>query len=170
MDRRVMIAGAALVSLSLGACENARIGVGIGGTSGNFGGGISTSVPLGEGADARSSRVDAVVTLFRQDQVASGPSIGTIMLKDTDQGLRIETALGQLPPGTHRLQLHDSSDCGAVAAQGRLIAGGDMPFAVATDGNAAQTIFYPALKVKDAKGRAFAVSVDGKRIACGVLG
>lgn len=52
-----------------------------------------------------------------------GQPIGTLLLMDSRAGLRIEAALGGLPPGPHGLHVHEKGDCGSGMKDGKMQAG-----------------------------------------------
>ncbi|MEQ1755225.1 MAG: superoxide dismutase [Cu-Zn] SodC [Micropepsaceae bacterium] len=115
-----------------------------------------------------------------------GQQIGTLLLMDSRSGLRIEAALGNLPPGTHGLHIHEKGDCGSGMKDGKVQAGiaagshydpaatgrhagpmgdghkGDLPvLEVDQDGNATGMVSALHLSVADVRGRAIIIHSGG---------
>ena len=111
-----------------------------------------------------------------------GQQIGTLLLMDSRSGLRIEAALGNLPPGVHGLHIHEKGDCGPGMKDGKMQAGmaagshydpaatgrhagpmgdghkGDLPvLEVDQDGNATGMVSALHLSVADVRGRAIVI-------------
>jgi Cu-Zn family superoxide dismutase len=108
------------------------------------------------------------------------------MLMDARAGLRIEPALGSLPPGLHGFHLHEFGGCGPGLKDGKMQAGiaagahfdpratgmhqgpmrngheGDLPvLEVDSEGNATQMMHALHLQVSEVRGRAFVVHEGG---------
>lgn len=111
-----------------------------------------------------------------------GQPIGTLLLMDSRAGLRIEAALGGLPPGPHGLHVHEKGDCGSGMKDGKMQAGiaagshydpaatakhagpmgdghkGDLPvLEVDQDGNATGMVSSLHLSLSDVRGRAIVI-------------
>lgn len=179
--RKAHLASIALMPL-LAACGGGlSVGVGVGGGSGNVGVGASASVPI-TGSSERSGPPRLTVSMFKIDANGIGAEIGTLLLYDGRGGLRIEPALGGLPPGEHGFHLHEKPNCGAAMKDGKMQAGmaagghydpnatgkhagpfnnghrGDLPVLVVDEkGNATQSVNALHLSVNDVRGRAFVI-------------
>lgn len=118
-----------------------------------------------------------------------GMALGTIMAKDTPQGLLLTPDLKQLgQPGPHGFHLHERGDCGpGPGADGRPAPGmaagghydphktgrhhgphardghkGDLPpLVVNADGTATLPVLAPQLKVRDLTGKALMIHAGG---------
>lgn len=117
-----------------------------------------------------------------------GAKIGTVVLRDTRQGLMVEPKLGSLPPGPRGFHIHEKPDCGpGPGADGRPAAGlaagghydphqtkqhrgphveashlGDLPvLVVEKDGTATLPVLAPRLKVRDVVGRSIMIHAGG---------
>jgi len=118
-----------------------------------------------------------------------GMALGTIVAKDTAQGLMLTPQLtGLAPAGPHGFHLHEKGDCGpGPGADGRPAAGmaagghydpaktgkhhgphdkgghkGDLPpLVVNPDGAATLPVLAPHLKVRDLAGKALMIHVGG---------
>ncbi|WP_111859232.1 superoxide dismutase family protein [Acinetobacter sp. CFCC 10889] len=114
-----------------------------------------------------------------------GEKIGTILLEDSTQGLKISTDLTQLPSGFHGFHIHEKGSCEPAEKDGKmgaaLAAGshfnptqvaehgtpndghlGDLPVLnVDTEGHAKTTVYAPRLKLADIQGRAIMVHAGG---------
>ncbi|HZV21158.1 MAG TPA: superoxide dismutase [Cu-Zn] SodC [Hyphomicrobiales bacterium] len=134
-----------------------------------------------------ASAATATVTINKIDEKGVGPSIGTIVLTDTNQGMRIEPKLTGLPPGNHGFHVHAKPDCGPAEQNGKQVAGfaagghfdphntgkhlgpqsteghmGDMPvLAVDDKGNAGGTLLASRLKVDEVKGHSIMIHAGG---------
>jgi Cu-Zn family superoxide dismutase len=174
------IAGIALAT-ALGGCGSTTVGVGVGGVSGNVGAGVAVSTPV-----SRTAQTQLTVAMFKVDAAGVGGEIGTLRLAATDRGLRIEPALGALPPGDHGFHLHEKGSCEPAEKDGRMQAAlgagahfdpattgkhlgpeggghkGDLPrLRVDASGNATEVMFVPHLKLADVRGRAFVIHAGG---------
>lgn len=181
--RNVLVSSLAALPL-LACCSGMSVGVGVGGGSGNVGVGASTSVGVGD--DRRTAGSQLTVTMYKIDAAGIGPEIGTLMFQDTRNGLRIEAALGGLPPGNRGFHIHEKPDCGSGEKDGKKQAGlaagnhydpaatgahlgpegpghrGDLPILkVDAEGNATETMFVQRLGVKDLRGRAVMIHAGG---------
>jgi len=172
-----------LAAAALGACEGGiSVGAGIGGGSGSFGGGVGVS----SNVSGRTTRSDLTVAMFKIDARGVGGEIGTLMLTDTDEGLRIEAALRGLPPGDHGFHLHEKASCDPGDKDGKPAAGigagnhfdpnatgkhlgpegaghrGDLPILhVDENGAATGVMFAPHLKLADVRGKSFMIHAGG---------
>lgn len=172
-----------VAAVALGACEGGvSVGAGIGGGSGSFGGGAGVST----NASARTTGSDLTVTMRKIDAKGVGAEIGTLVLADTDQGLRIEAALNGLPPGDHGFHLHEKASCDPGEKDGKPAAGiaagahfdpgatgkhlgpegsghrGDLPILhVDQNGAATGVVFAPHLKLADVRGKSFMIHAGG---------
>ncbi len=179
MLRNQLMVMVALVGLC-GCGGEVGIGVGIGG--GSVGGGVGVSSNVGGGA----SNSQMTVVVHKIDASGVGAEIGTLMLSDSDRGLRIEAALNGLPPGDHGFHLHEKGSCDAGEKDGKTAAGmaagghfdpgatgkhlgpdgaghkGDLPaLHVDASGNANGVVFAPHLKVADVYGKTFMIHANG---------
>ncbi len=106
------------------------------------------------------------------------PFLGTVLVEDSDIGLRLSPSLSGLTPGPHGFHVHANPDCG----NGGLNAGGhydpdstgrhegpygnghlgDLPvLAVAADGTATVPVVAPRLQASDLQGRALVIHGGG---------
>jgi Cu-Zn family superoxide dismutase len=108
------------------------------------------------------------------------------MFEDTRKGLRIQAALGGLPPGEHGFHIHEKPDCGPGEKDGKKQAGiaagshldpattgkhmgpegaghrGDLPvLKVDANGNAAEVMFVLRLGIDDLRGHALMIHEGG---------
>jgi superoxide dismutase, Cu-Zn family len=177
-----------LAALPLIACESTSVGVGVGGVSGNVGGGVSVSTPVG--GSSRTTGSDLTVTMYKIDAKGIGEEIGTLSFANTRKGLRIDAALGNLPPGPHGFHIHEKPDCGPGMKDGKMQAGiaagehfdpkmtkqhlgpdggghrGDLPVLdVDKEGNATGTYFVLRLGINDLRGHALMIHEGGDNYA-----
>lgn len=178
---RLVVVLAAAAALS--ACESgASIGIGVGGVGGSVGGGVGVST----NAAGRTRGSDLTVAMFKIDAKGVGAEIGTLMLADTDEGLRIEAALNGLPPGDHGFHLHEKGSCDPGQKDGKTAAGigagahydpnatgkhlgpegaghrGDLPVLhVDENGAATGIVFAHHLKLADVRGKSFMIHAGG---------
>ena len=110
-----------IAATALAACQGMSVGVGVGGMSGNVGGGVSTSVDVGGGGSGILRQV--TVSMFKIDANGVGPEIGTLTLSDSRGGLRVVPKLKGLPPGPHGFHLHENPNCGPAMKDGKMQAG-----------------------------------------------
>lgn len=182
--RNILVSSLAALPL-VAACSGMSVGVGVGGGSGNVGVGASTSIDVG-GDNARTTGNQLVVTMYKIDAKGIGPEIGTLMFQQTRKGLRIEAALGGLPPGDHGFHIHEKPNCGPGEKDGKMQAGlaagahldpaatgkhlgpegpghrGDLPvLKVDASGNATETMFVLRLGLDDLRGRALMIHEGG---------
>lgn len=178
-----------IAALPLLAACGGSIGIGVGGGSGNVGVGATATVDVG-GDDARTTGNQLTVTMYKIDAKGVGPEIGTLMFQNTRKGLRIEPALGGLPPGDHGFHIHEKPDCGPAEKDGKMVAGlaagghfdphatgkhmgpegeghrGDLPILkVDAEGNATETMFVLRLGVDDLRGHALMIHEGGDNYA-----
>lgn len=134
---------------------------------------------------------EKTVTINAISATGIGESIGTIMAKDTPQGLALTPKLTRLgPPGPHGFHMHEKPDCGPgpnPAANNQPAAGfaagghydpkktgmhqgpghkdghvGDLPVLVVNgDGTADLPMVVRHLKVKDLTGRSLMIHAGG---------
>lgn len=181
--RMLLLSSIAALPL-LAGCQGASVGVGVGGTSGNVGVGASTSVAAGGGDRTAGSQL--TVSMYKISVNGVGAEIGTVMFQITRRGLRIEPALGGLPPGEHGFHVHEKPDCGPGEKDGMMVAGlaagghfdpdaagkhmgpegtghrGDLPILkVDADGNATEVMFAEHLTVEDLRGRSIMIHEGG---------
>ena len=181
--RAFLLSSIAVMPL-LAGCQGASVGIGVGGTSGHVGLGASTSVNLGD--DERTAGSQLTVAMYKIDATGIGAEIGTIMFQNTRKGLRIEPALGGLPPGEHGFHIHEKPDCGPGEKDGKMVAGlaagghfdpaatakhmgpggeghrGDLPtLKVDANGNASDVMFVLRLSVDDLRGHALMIHEGG---------
>lgn len=182
--RNILISSIAALPL-LACCSGMSVGVGVGGGSGNVGVGGSATVGVG-GDSARTTGSQLTVSMFKIDANGIGAEIGTLMLMDTRGGLRVEPALGGLPPGQHGFHLHENPNCGPAMKDGKMQAGlaagahydphatgkhegpkgdghrGDLPVLnVDANGNATEMMHAFRLSVEAVRGRAFVIHEGG---------
>lgn len=137
-----------------------------------------------------------------------GDRIGTITAEDSVQGLVLVPSLAGLTPGPHGFHVHVNPNCRAATKGGTVTAGlsagghfdpdhsashqgptgkghrGDLPALVVNgEGEAAQSVIAPRLKLADLRGRSLmihaggdnyadqpqALGGGGARVACGVV-
>lgn len=183
---RLLLTSIVIVPLIAG-CQNVSVGVGagVGGGSGGVGVGVGASTTVG-GDSARTTGSQITVAMYRIDAKGIGPEIGTLMLSQSRAGLRIEPALGGLPPGEHGFHLHDKADCSPGEKDGKTAAGiaagghfdpaatgqhmgpqgnghrGDLPvLKVDANGNATQVMYVLHLSPADVRGHAFVIHEGG---------
>ena len=129
------------------------------------------------------------VALYAVSDQGVQQKIGTIIFKDSAQGLIIRTHLSQLPSGPHGFHIHENADCDSHAADGKigaaLAAGGhfnpekvahhgspttghlgDLPVLIADDnGFAKHTLIAPRLKLQDIRQHAVIIHAGGDNYA-----
>jgi len=183
--RNVLVSSLAALPL-LACCSGLSVGVGVGGGSGNVGVGGSATVDVGGGEGQRTTGSQLTVTMYKIDAKGIGPEIGTLSFQQTRKGLRIEAALGNLPPGEHGFHIHEKPDCGPDEKDGKMQAGlaagahfdpkqtgkhmgpdgdghrGDLPvLKVDASGNATEVMFVLRLGLDDIRGRALMIHEGG---------
>lgn len=143
------------------------------------------------------------------DDKGAGKPVGEVVAAQTAHGVVLTPALSGLAPGLHGFHLHENPSCAPKEKDGKMVpalaAGGhydpaktgrhgapwgdghlgDLPaLFVDADGNAAQPVLAPRLKLDDLKGRSLMIHVGGDnhadhpaplggggaRVACGVTG
>jgi Cu-Zn family superoxide dismutase len=186
--RTLLMATSAAVLLT--ACTGMSVGVGVGGGSGNVGAGASASIDVGGDDGRRTAGSQITVSMFKISDKGIGAEIGTLMFADTDRGLRMEPALGGLPPGDHGFHIHEKPDCGPAEKDGKMQAGlaagnhydptasgkhlgpsgpghhGDLPvLKVDAEGNATELMFVERLHIKDLRGRSVMIHEGGDNYA-----
>ena len=137
-------------------------------------------------AGTAAEAATATVTINKIDANGVGAAIGTLVLEDTEQGLKVTPKLTGLPWGPHGFHVHANASCAPAEQNGQKVAGlgagghldpagtakhlgpagdghkGDMPrLIVNSDGTANTPAFAPHLKVADAQGHAIAIHAGG---------
>jgi Cu-Zn family superoxide dismutase len=127
-------------------------------------------------AGTAAEAATATVTINRIDANGVGKAIGTLLLEDTEQGLKVTPRLTGLPWGPHGFHVHANASCAPGEQNGQKVAGlgagghldpaatgkhlgpagdghkGDMPRLIANgDGTANTPAFAPHLTVADAR-------------------
>ena len=154
-----------------------------------------------------AAAADIVVPMNLVDENGIGNAVGQVTISESKYGLVFTPALNGLVPGLHGFHVHQNPECAPMEKDGKMVpalaaAGhydpdktnrhgtpwgdghmGDLPpLFVDADGNAAQPVLAPRLKVSDLKGRSLMVHVGGDnhadhpaplggggaRIVCGV--
>ncbi len=123
------------------------------------------------------------VPIYAVDVRGIGAKLGTIEVKDVNDGLRIKLELEGLPPGPHGFHVHSVPDCSPAAVAGRTVPAGaagppydpfntghhagprgngyigDLPLlAAGRDGKAKYIMVAPRLKVDDLRNRALLIT------------
>ncbi len=129
---------------------------------------------------------ETTVTMNAITPSGVGPSIGTIELRDSADGLQIRTNLANLPSGSRGFHVHETPNCGPGMSDGKPAAGmaagghydpsrtgkhlgpmqaghlGDLPvLAVGPDGQARVNMTVKRLAVSDLQGRALMIHAGG---------
>lgn len=147
---------------------------------------LDSAKPSAPPLAARTTGSQLTVTMHKIDDKGVGEEIGTLMFSITRKGLRIEAALGSLPPGEHGFHIHDKPSCEPAEKEGKMGAGnaagshfdpkatgkhlgpqgsghrGDLPvLKVDANGNATETMFVLRLGLDDVKGHAIMIHEGG---------
>lgn len=126
------------------------------------------------------------VTMNMISATGVGESIGTIMIKQTDEGLELHPKLKGLPPGEHGFHLHENPSCEPGLKDGQPAAGiaagghydpaatkahkgpgadghkGDLPKMTVNDkGMVKEKLAVPGLTFEDIMGRALMIHAGG---------
>ena len=137
------------------------------------------------GADKAASK-PVTATMNFIDATGVGKVAGTIKLRETAEGLELETRLNGLPPGEHGLHLHENPSCAPGEDDGKRAAGiaagghydphatkahkgpgggghlGDLPkLVVNSKGTANVKLKIAGLKLDDVAGRAIMIHEGG---------
>jgi len=129
---------------------------------------------------------ETTVTMNAITASGVGPSIGTIELRDSADGLQIRTNLANLPAGSRGFHVHENPNCGPGMNEGKPAAGmaagehydpghtgkhagpmqaghiGDLPaLTVGPDGQARTNMTVKRLSVKDIQGRSLMIHAGG---------
>jgi Cu-Zn family superoxide dismutase len=149
-------------------------------------GGVILSAVAAAPASTQSAPPQTI-TMNAIDANGVGKEIGTVVLSDTQAGLKITPQLVGLPPGDHGFHVHVNPNCGPGAGpNGQPAAGmaagghydpantgkhlgpdgeghkGDMPvLTVDASGNATKAVMVPHLTVADVKGRSIMIHAGG---------
>ena len=140
---------------------------------------ILSALPLAAAADM-------VVPMNLVDENGIGNAAGEVTISESKYGLVFTPALNGLVPGLHGFHVHQNPDCAPMEKDGKLVpalaAGGHYdpektnrhgtpwgdghlgdlpPLFVDANGNAAQPVLAPRLKISDLKGRSLMVHVGG---------
>jgi Cu-Zn family superoxide dismutase len=124
------------------------------------------------------------------DATGIGKPAGTITIKETAEGLELDTKLKGLPPGEHGFHLHENGSCAVAEKEGKPAAGqaagghfdpdatkahkgpgggghaGDLPKLEVTDkGVAKAKLKVAGLKLEDVMGRALMIHEGGDNYA-----
>jgi Cu-Zn family superoxide dismutase len=122
-------------------------------------------------AEAAKASKPITVTVSFIDAKGIGKRVGTLTIKETAEGLELDTNLKGLPPGEHGFHLHENGSCAAADKEGTLTAGQaagghydpEGTKAHKGPGGGGHKGDLPKLEV-DPKGNG-----GGARIACGVV-
>ena len=129
---------------------------------------------------------DIVVPMNLVDEKGLGKAVGQVTISESRYGLVFTPALTGLAPGLHGFHVHQNPDCGPEEKDGKMVAAlaagghydpeksnrhgtpwgdghlGDLPpLFVDSNGNAAQPVLAPRLKISDLKGRSLVVHAGG---------
>jgi Cu-Zn family superoxide dismutase len=124
------------------------------------------------------------------DATGVGKSAGTITIKETKEGLELDTRLSGLAPGEHGFHLHENASCGPAEKDGKPTAGqaagahfdpegtkahkgpgggghkGDLPkLEVDPKGKVSAKLKVAGLKMEDVKGKSIMIHEGGDNYA-----
>lgn len=130
------------------------------------------------------------VTVHSVNEQGIGASIGTIMLTDSSEGLRVTPNLKGLTPGDHGFHIHENPDCGPKEKDGKMIAAlaagghfdphttgkhlgphggghhGDLPvLSVAADGTATRSVVVRGVHIDEVLNRSIMIHAGGDNYA-----
>jgi superoxide dismutase, Cu-Zn family len=147
--------------------------------------GVLVAVAVGRAGAAKAPK-PITVKMNLIDANGIGKPIGTVAIKQTSEGLELDTNFKGLPPGEHGFHLHENGSCAAADKDGTPTAGqaagghydpegtkahkgpgggghkGDLPkLEVDAKGNANVQLKAPGLKLADARGKALVIHEGG---------
>jgi Cu-Zn family superoxide dismutase len=151
---------------------------------------------------------DLSISMSLVDEKGIGKPVGEVTVGESPYGLVLTPMLSGLPPGLHGFHVHENPSCAPKEKDGKMVAAlgagghydpmatkhhgmpwgdghlGDLPaLYVDPQGNAANPVLAPRLKMADLKGRSLMVHMGGDnhsdhpaplggggaRVACGVI-
>lgn len=157
---------------------------------------------------AASAAPDMTVTMNVLSEAGPGASAGTVSISDSKHGVVFTPALKGIAPGLHGFHVHENASCATAEKDGKKVAGqaagghydpgksgkhgtpwgdghrGDLPALYAdANGEAANPVLSPRLKMSELKGKALMVHAGGDnhadhpaplggggaRMVCGVI-
>jgi len=145
---------------------------------------------------AQDGNAELHVPVHKISAASIGDPIGTIVLKDSADGLMVMPGLRGLAPGMHGFHVHMNADCGPGMKDGKAVAGlaagghydhgahkshhgkmkGDLPeLVVAKDGTSTKMVLNRHLRTAEIAGRSIMIHAasdaedPGRRVACGII-
>lgn len=154
------------------------------------------------------ARADLNISMNLVDEKGVSKPIGGVVVSESPYGLVFTPMLSGLPPGLHGFHVHENPSCAPKEKDGKMVAAlgagghydpmktqhhgfpwgdghvGDLPaLYVDPQGNAANPMLAPRLKMADLKGRSLMIHIGGDnhsdhpaplggggaRVACGVI-
>jgi Cu-Zn family superoxide dismutase len=154
------------------------------------------------------ARADLSISMNLVDEKGAGKPIGEVKVSESAYGLVFTPMLNGLPPGLHGFHVHENPSCAPKEKDGKMVAAlgagghydpmatkhhgmpwgdghlGDLPaLYVDAQGNAANPVLAPRLKMADLKARSLMIHMGGDnhsdhpaplggggvRVACGVI-
>jgi len=147
---------------------------------------MATALVLLLGVAFAAAPAPVTVTMNRIDATGVGKPAGTVLVKETPDGIELDTNLTGLPPGEHGFHLHEHGSCAPADKDGKPTAGesagghydpagtkahkgpeggghkGDLPkLQVGTDGTAKTTLRVRGLTLADVSGKALVIHEGG---------